>query len=105
VTAFNNINFRRFSAFDHCFCLRNVFHIIQGHIRTPLKATSRDSTPNGHRSFSAFSNGRGRSSSPLPSRAGDRLLSSSTPVVKKLFEGSPTNDSAGNNNPSHQFLM
>ncbi|WVY94222.1 hypothetical protein V8G54_033310 [Vigna mungo] len=66
---------------------------VEGHIRTPLKATSRDSTPNGHRSFSAFSNGRGRSSSPLPSRAGDRLLSSSTPVVKKLFEGSPTNDS------------
>ncbi|KOM52502.1 hypothetical protein LR48_Vigan09g116100 [Vigna angularis] len=68
---------------------------VEGHIRNPLKATSRDSTPpNGHRSFSTFSNGRGRSSSPLPSRAGDRLLSSSTPVVKKLFEGSPTNDSA-----------
>jgi len=79
--------------------------IIQGHIRTPSKATSRDSTPNGHRSFSVFSNGRGRSSSPSPSSAGDRLLSSSTPFSKKLFEGSPANDSAGNNNPSQQFLM
>ncbi|KAL9320008.1 hypothetical protein ACSQ67_011847 [Phaseolus vulgaris] len=67
---------------------------VEGHARTPLKATSRDSTPNGHRSFSAFSNGRGRSSSPLPSSAGDRLVSSSTPLTKKLFESSPANDSA-----------
>ncbi|KAK7387220.1 hypothetical protein VNO78_27824 [Psophocarpus tetragonolobus] len=74
---------------------------LEGHNRAPLKASSRDSTPNGHRSFSAFSNGRGRSSSPVPSSAGsdlrlsaDRLLPSSTPVVKKLFEGSPANSSA-----------
>ncbi|KAK7301767.1 hypothetical protein RJT34_12642 [Clitoria ternatea] len=77
--------------------------ILEGHNRTPLKANSnsRDSTPNGHRSFSVFSNGRGRSPSPIPSSAGsdlrqssDRRLSSPTLVVKKLFEGSPPHNSA-----------
>ncbi|KAL5164531.1 Villin-1 [Glycine soja] len=70
---------------------------LEGHNRTPLKANSRPSTPDGHGSISVFSNGRGRSSSPIPSSAGsdlrqsgDRSLSSSTPVVKKLFEGSPS---------------
>lgn len=88
------------------------FFFIQGHNRTPLKANSRPSTPDGHGSISVFSNGRGRSSSPIPSSAGsdlrqsgDRSLSSSTPVVKKLFEGSPSQSSAGNKNPSHQLMM
>ncbi|KAL3007243.1 hypothetical protein AAZX31_08G323400 [Glycine max] len=74
---------------------------LEGHNRTPLKANSRPSTPNGHRNISVFSNGRGRSSSPILSSAGsdlrqsgDRLLSSSTPVVKKLLEGSPSHGSA-----------
>ncbi|RDY13488.1 Villin-1, partial [Mucuna pruriens] len=81
--------------------LKGKQKILEGHNRTPLKANSRDSTPNGHRSISVFSNGRGRSSSPVPSSAGsdlrqssDRLLSSPTPVVKKLFEGSPAHGGA-----------
>ncbi|TKY47120.1 Villin-1 protein [Spatholobus suberectus] len=79
---------------------------LEGHNRTPLKAKSRDSTPNGHRSISVFSNGRGRSSSPIPSGAGsdrrqsgDRLLPSSTSVVKRLFEGSPAHGSAEKTTP------
>ncbi|KAG4923691.1 hypothetical protein JHK87_049231 [Glycine soja] len=79
---------------------------LEGHNRTPLKANSRPSTPDGHGSISVFSNGRGRSSSPIPSSAGsdlrqsgDRSLSSSTPVVKKLFEGSPSQSSAGKTMP------
>ncbi|KAK7305383.1 hypothetical protein VNO77_43288 [Canavalia gladiata] len=70
--------------------------ILEGHNRTPLKANSRDPSPNGYRSIPVFSNGRG-SSSPVPGAAGsdhrqssDRFLPSPTPVVKKLFEGSPT---------------
>ncbi|PNY10731.1 villin-1-like protein [Trifolium pratense] len=65
-----------------------------------LKGNSRDSTPTGHKSSSIISNGRRRSSSPLPRSAGsdyrqsgNRLFSSPTPVAKKLFEGSPANDS------------
>lgn len=65
-----------------------------------LKGNSRDSTPTGHKSSSIISNGRRRSSSPLPRSAGsdysqsrNRIFSSPTPVAKKLFEGSPANDS------------
>jgi hypothetical protein len=77
-----------------------------------LKGNSRDSTPNGHKSSSIISNGRRRSSSPLPRSAGsdysqsrNRIFSSPTPVAKKLFEGSPANDSTGNNNPFYQLMM
>ncbi|XP_020224778.1 villin-1 isoform X2 [Cajanus cajan] len=80
--------------------LKGKSNNLEGRNRTPLKANSRDSTPNGHRSISVFSNGRGRSSSPVPSGAGsdlrqsgDRLLSTSPPLAKKLFEGSPTHGS------------
>ncbi|KAJ1384205.1 Villin/Gelsolin [Sesbania bispinosa] len=82
--------------------LKGKSKILEGHNRIPLKANSLDSTPNGHRSYSVISNGRGRSSSPVPSSAGSdrrqsgahQLLSSPTPVVKKLFEESPANSSA-----------
>ncbi|XP_057428977.1 villin-1 [Lotus japonicus] len=81
--------------------LKGESKILEGHSRIALKANSRDSTPNGPRSYSVMFNGRGRSSSPVPSSAGsdfrqsgDRLLSSPSPVVKKLFDGSPANSSA-----------
>lgn len=55
---------------------------------------------------------RGRSSSPVPSGAGsdsrqsgDRLLLSPGSAAKKLFEGSPANNSAGNKNPFYQVMM
>ncbi|MED6197722.1 actin filament capping, partial [Stylosanthes scabra] len=74
---------------------------LEGHSRIPLKANSRESTPNGHRSFSITPSTRGRSSSPVPGGAGsdsrqsgDRLLLSTDSVSKKLFEESPVNSSA-----------
>ncbi|OIW09546.1 hypothetical protein TanjilG_30865 [Lupinus angustifolius] len=82
---------------------------VEGHKRISLKAKSRDSTPVGYRSTPVTTNGRGprgRSSSPVPSGAssdfrasGDRLLSSPSLVVKKLFEGSTADNSAEQTTP------
>ncbi|XP_061358502.1 villin-1 [Gastrolobium bilobum] len=69
--------------------LKGQWKILEGHNRITLKANSKDSTPNGYRSISITPNGRGRSSSPIT-----RSVGSDPPVVKKLFEGSPTHSSA-----------
>ncbi|KAK7289772.1 hypothetical protein RIF29_03698 [Crotalaria pallida] len=84
--------------------LKGKSKTLEGHNRIPLKANSGDSTPNGHRSTPITSNGRGRSSSPVPSGSnfrpsGDRLLPSTESVVKKLFEGSPTDNSGEQTTP------
>ncbi|KAI9073613.1 hypothetical protein K1719_044425 [Acacia pycnantha] len=74
--------------------LKGKQHTLEAHNRTPRKASSRGSTPDGQRSISVSSNGRrGRSSS--PASFGMRSVSTPDSVAKKLFQGSPSNNSPG----------
>ncbi|XP_028779934.1 villin-1 isoform X1 [Neltuma alba] len=74
--------------------LKGKQHALEAHHRTPRKASSRNSTPNGQRSLSVSSNGRGRSSSPasLGMRSDYKSLTPDS-VAKKLFHGSPSYNS------------
>ncbi|GAV89081.1 Gelsolin domain-containing protein/VHP domain-containing protein, partial [Cephalotus follicularis] len=76
-------------------------------VRNSRKAHSMGSTPDSLRSKSVSSNGRGSSLSPAPNSGfnlrsfNNHLLSSPTPIIKKLFSGSsPNHGSSGS--PSTQ---
>ena len=84
------------------FILLTLHLSIQVPTRNSWKAYSRETTPDGLRSKSVISNGLGRSGSPASSVSGsnsksstNQLFSSPTPIVRKLFSGSP-HGSAGN---------
>ncbi|XP_030969070.1 villin-1 isoform X2 [Quercus lobata] len=76
--------------------LKGKPHNLEVPTRNSWKAYSRETTPNGLRSKSVISNGLGRSGSPASSVSGsnsksstNQLFSSPTPIVRKLFSGSP----------------
>lgn len=78
------------------FILLTLHLSIQVPTRNSWKAYSRETTPDGLRSKSLVSNGLGRSGSPASSVSGsnsksstNQLFSSPTPIVRKLFSGSP----------------
>ncbi|KAK4606121.1 hypothetical protein RGQ29_000401 [Quercus rubra] len=80
--------------------LKGKPHNLEVPTRNSWKAYSRETTPDGLRSKSVISNGLGRSGSPASSVSGsnsksstNQLFSSPTPIVRKLFSGSPHDES------------